>query len=130
MLLRARIVVPVSSPPIDSGAVAISAGRVAWVGRWSDRPAGAGDQVQDLGETVVLPGLINAHCHLDYTGMVGHIPPPRSFSDWIKSIVALKADWSYSEFAQSWLRGALMLLRNGATTVLDVEAVPELIPDL
>ena len=128
MLLRARIVVPVSSPPIDSGAVAISAGRVAWVGRWSDRPAGAGDQVQDLGETVILPGLVNAHCHLDYTGMAGLLPPPKHFADWIKSIVALKGSWALEDFAASWRRGAQMLLSTGTTTVADVEAVPELLP--
>src|SRR5213593_1120925 len=102
MLLRARIVVPVSSPPIDSGAVAISAGRVAWVGRWSDRPAGAGDQVQDLGETVILPGLVNAHCHLDYTGMAGLLPQPKQFTAWIQSLMVLKAHWTYSDYAQSW----------------------------
>ena len=44
--------------------------------------------------------------------------------------LALKGGWGYTEFAQSWLHGAQMLVRTGTTTVLDVEAVPELIPDL
>jgi len=86
--------------------------------------------VVDLGESILLPGLVNAHCHLDYTDMAGKIPPPRNFTDWIQSIVALKAQWSYTEFAQSWLRGAKMLLRTGTTTVADIEAVPELIPEM
>jgi len=128
MLLRARIVVPVSRPLIDDGAVAVSAGRVAWVGRWRDRPPAAGVPVQDLGESVLLPGLVNAHCHLDYTGMAGLLPPPKHFTDWIKSIVALKASWTVEEFAASWREGARMLLRSGTTTVADIEAVPELLP--
>jgi len=84
----------------------------------------------DLGDSVLMPGLINAHCHLDYTDMAGQIPQQRSFSDWIKSIVSLKADWNYTEFASSWIKGARMLVRNGATTVIDIEAVPELLPDV
>ena len=38
------------------------------------------DEVVDLGEQVLLPGLINAHCHLDYTALRGAIPPPASRS--------------------------------------------------
>jgi cytosine/adenosine deaminase-related metal-dependent hydrolase len=82
-----------------------------------------------LGDVILLPGLINAHCHLDYTDMAGQISSPGVFSNWIKAIMALKAGWSYADFAQSWLRGAKMLLRTGTTTVVDVEAVPELLPE-
>src|SRR4030095_4175399 len=98
MLLRARIVLPVSRPLVENGAVAVSAGRVTWVGRWKDRPAEAGVEVQDLGERVLLPGLVNAHCHLDYTGMAGSLLPPKRFTDWIPSIVALKSLLTAEEF--------------------------------
>ncbi|MGH7981058.1 MAG: amidohydrolase family protein, partial [Limisphaerales bacterium] len=84
----------------------------------------------DLGETVILPGLINAHCHLDYTDMAGFWPPPKKFTDWISCMLAAKAEWSYSNYARSWLNGATMLLQGGATTVADVEAAPELLPDV
>jgi cytosine/adenosine deaminase-related metal-dependent hydrolase len=98
------------------------------VGRWVDRRE-HGDIV-DLGETIVMPGLVNAHCHLDYTAMAGKISPPKSFPDWIKALLALKAHWSYTEYAQSWLEGAKMLVRNGVTTAADIEAVPELLPEV
>jgi cytosine/adenosine deaminase-related metal-dependent hydrolase len=62
--------------------------------------------------------------------MAGQIPPPRSFSSWIKALLALKAHWAFSDFALSWLRGARMLLDHGVTTVADIEAVPELLPDV
>ena len=84
----------------------------------------------DLGRAVLLPGLINAHCHLDYTGLAGQIPPPRAFTDWIKSIMTAKAGLGYTEYAQSWLRGARELLEGGVTTVADIEAVPELLPEV
>src|SRR5204863_3125592 len=62
----------------------------------------------------------------------GMIPPPASsaaFPDWIKSILSLKAHWSYTEFAASWVKGAKQLLDSGCTTVFDIEAVTELLPE-
>jgi aminodeoxyfutalosine deaminase len=130
MLLRARTVLPISSPPIDDGAVLVRGERIASVGPFSELRQSQVGEVIDLGEAILLPGLINAHCHLDYTDMAGQLPVPRNFSDWIKAIVALKAEWSYTEFARSWLNGADMLLRSGTTTVVDIESVPELLPDV
>ncbi|MEY2408526.1 MAG: aminodeoxyfutalosine deaminase [Verrucomicrobiota bacterium] len=129
MLLRARIVLPVARPPIDDGAVAILAGRIAWVGARSELPPGISTEDElDLGEMALLPGLINAHCHLDYTAMAGQIPPPKRFTDWIQALVALKGAWTIDDYASSWRRGAEMLVRAGVTTVADVEAVAELLP--
>jgi len=130
MLLRARIVLPVARPPIANGAVRVHQGRIAAVGRWADLARPAARDVTDLGEVVLLPGLINAHCHLDYTDMAGLLPPQRSFADWIKLITATRAEWGLAEFRQSWLRGAAMLLRTGTTTVADVESVPDLLPEV
>lgn len=130
MLLRSRIVIPVTAPPIEDGAVLVSEGRITAVGRWSEvKRLAATRDVIDLGEAVLLPGLINAHCHLDYTGFSGYLPPPRSFTDWIQGVLALKAEWSFSEYATSWLNGARQLLESGCTTVVDIEAVPELLPE-
>jgi cytosine/adenosine deaminase-related metal-dependent hydrolase len=119
-----------TGPVIEDGAVVISGERIVAVGPWAALQPRLTEKAEDLGEVVLLPGLINAHCHLDYTRMAGKISPPRSFVDWIQTIVALKAEWSYTEFAESWLCGADMLLRSGTTTVADVEAVPELLPDM
>jgi cytosine/adenosine deaminase-related metal-dependent hydrolase len=133
MILRARTVLPVSQPPIANGAVAISGNRIAAVGSWKNFTHHASrithHDVLDLGEVILLPGLVNAHCHLDYTGMAGEFLPPKSFTDWIKLITAAKGGWTYSDFAQSWLDGAQMLLRSGTTTVADFESVPELLPE-
>jgi cytosine/adenosine deaminase-related metal-dependent hydrolase len=128
MLLRARIVLPISAPPIADGVVLISENRVAAVGPWHDFSDAAGP-VTDLGSVILLPGLVNAHCHLDYTDMAGQ-PAPRQFGDWIKGLLARKAAASYADYAQAWLRGAAMLVRTGVTTVADIEAVPELLPDV
>jgi cytosine/adenosine deaminase-related metal-dependent hydrolase len=93
-------------------------------------PLSAIERSQDLGEVILLPGLVNAHCHLDYTSLAGQLAPPASFTDWIKLITAGKAGWLYSDFAESWLAGAQMLVRNGVTTVGDIEMAPELLPEI
>ncbi len=62
--------------------------------------------------------------------MGGELPPPKMFTDWIASITAAKTGWGYSEYAHSWLRGAHMLLKTGTTTVADIEAMPDLLPEM
>ena len=129
MLLRARIVLPIAAPPIENGAVLLSHNRIAAVGCWRDMAPAARQPAVDLGPVILLPGLVNAHCHLDYTDMTG-LPPQKHFPDWIKGLLALKAAAGYTDYAAAWIGGAKMLARSGATTVADVEAVPELLPEV
>ena len=131
MILRARTVLPVAAPPISNGAVAVSGNQIDAVGPWSEiKSKFSGDELCDLGEVVLLPGLVNAHCHLDYTDMAGLWPPPRKFTDWIPRMLAAKAEWSYTDYASSWVQGAKMLLQSGVTTVADIECAPELLPEV
>lgn len=130
MLIRARVVVPVSQPPIDNGAVLISGRRIRAVGPWRQFSRTPKKSVVDLGDVAILPGLINAHCHLDYTDMAGAFEPPRRFTDWIKLITTEKGQWTDEDFKHSWQRGARMLERTGTTTVGDIEAVNNLLPEV
>ena len=130
MILRARTILPVSQPPIENGAVVIAENKIRSVGPWADLKPEPGEKIHDLGEVLLLPGLINAHCHLDYTDMAGQLPPPKTFTDWIPLILAAKSNWNYSDYAKSWLNGAKMLLQTGTTTVADIEAVPDLLPEV
>ena len=130
MLLRARTVLPITAPPLDDGAVLIRDGRIVAIGRWADLRQDAPADVLDLGGVILLPGLVNAHCHLDYTDMAGQLPPPRVFTDWIKQIITLKSGWTRDDYERSWVNGAGMLLRSGTTTVMDIETMPELLPEV
>lgn len=122
------MVLPNAERRIDDGAVLIKRHNILKVGRWRDLSTAAAHSRLDLGEVILLPGLINAHCHLDYTDMAGQLPPQKSFVDWIKLIKETKDGWSLEDYRQSWLNGARMLLRTGTTAVGDVEAVHELLP--
>jgi cytosine/adenosine deaminase-related metal-dependent hydrolase len=130
MILRARVILPVSAPPIEDGAILITGNKIRSVAPFRDLRPHAREKILDLGEVILLPGLVNAHCHLDYTDMAGELPPPKVFTDWIGSITAAKTAWSYSDYAHSWLRGAHQLLKTGVTTVADIEAIPDLLPEV
>ena len=109
----------------------VSANRIRAVGPWRELQSQAHRRrVVDLRDVILLPGLVNAHCHLDYTDMGGQLPAPKTFLDWIPLITAAKASWSYSDYAASWLNGAHMLLKSGTTTVADIEAMPDLLPEV
>jgi cytosine/adenosine deaminase-related metal-dependent hydrolase len=73
----ARYLLPVSAPLLRGGAVAVNEGRIVSVGPLADvvQTAGTDSQVHDLGDAVILPGLVNAHTHLELSWM-GDDPPP------------------------------------------------------
>ena len=123
MRLAAKWVLPVSDPPIENGIVEINGNRITAVGRH-----GAADI--DLGDVVLLPGLINAHCHFDYTHFAGRVPYRGRFTDWIHDIVALKAQQTLPEFSTGIQAGIKLALETGTTTVVNIESFPELITQI
>lgn len=130
MILRAQVVLPISRPLIRDGAVTVVGRRIRSVEPWSRLTAAQRRSALDLGPMLLLPGLINAHCHLDYTHMAGQLPPPRQFTDWLKLITATKSSWNLKDYEESWQAGAQMLVQSGTTTVGDIEAVPQLLPGM
>lgn len=87
---RAGWLLPISQPPIRDAWLRTEGGRIVAFG-----PSRPGDFTPldeiDLGEVAVLPGLVNAHTHLELSWMRGRIPAAGSFPDWIRSVVALRS---------------------------------------
>ena len=127
MIIHARTVVTMDGALIDNGAIAVSGNRIVDVGRFDDIKTRNAENTVDLGEQVLLPGLINAHCHLDYTGLRGKIPPQKTFTDWIGAINAEKSDLSPTDYLNSINDGFEQAKRFGTTTVANLTAFPELI---
>ena len=127
MILRARAVVTMDGAPIEDGAVAIEGNRISDVGPWADVRARVSGEIIDLGEKVLLPGLINAHCHLDYTLLRGAIPAQASFTGWIQSINERKGEFGAEDYVRSIEAGFLEAAQFGTTTIANLEAFPEVI---
>jgi cytosine/adenosine deaminase-related metal-dependent hydrolase len=83
-------VVPIAQPPIRDAWVAIQDGRIAAMGRRSEGyPDGEAVGV-DLGEVAVLPGLVNAHTHLELSYLRDAVPPASEFVTWIRGVMAAR----------------------------------------
>lgn len=131
MIVRARVVVTMDGSPIKNGAVAVSGDRVVDVGKFPEVSARySGQKIIDLGEQVLLPGLINAHCHLDYTCLRGKIPRQKSFTDWIRAINTEKSKLSPQDYVASINEGFAEAKQFGTTTIANLTAFPELIRQL
>jgi len=88
--LRAAWVLPISRPPLSRGWVAITDGRIVATGGADDAmPAGV-RRVEDLGDAVVLPGLVNAHTHLELSWLRDRVPAAASFTSWIEGLFAAR----------------------------------------
>jgi cytosine/adenosine deaminase-related metal-dependent hydrolase len=120
----APIVLPVTSPRIVDGAVAVKDGRILHVGdrRW------VLDQLNERGidyreehfDGAICPGLVNAHTHLQYTHMHGVAQRHyNGFDDWGDAF-----DLAYGDGDHDWSAaaadGARQLLRSGTTSAADV----------
>ncbi len=116
--------------PIFDGAVRIEGEQIVHADKSSALVPAPGEEVLDLGSNVLAPGLINAHCHLDYTVLRGSIAPPDGFAQWIKNINALKRDFTTEDYVKSVMKGFDMLIESGTTTVGNIEAFPEILPHL
>jgi cytosine/adenosine deaminase-related metal-dependent hydrolase len=131
MIIRAGTVVTMDGPPIENGAVAISQNQIIDVGKFPEVSVRrSGKKIIDLGEQALLPGLINAHCHLDYSCLRSKIPPQKSFADWIRAINAEKARLSGEDYLGSIAEGFAEAKRFGTTMIANLTAFPELISDI
>ena len=77
LLLHARWLLPISEPPIEHGTVAVDGRRIAYVGPRAGAPRG---EDHDLGDALLMPGLVNAHTHLELTGARGVLDEPSFWS--------------------------------------------------
>jgi cytosine/adenosine deaminase-related metal-dependent hydrolase len=130
MIIRARTVVTMDGAPIENGAVAVSGNQIVDVGKFDEIKTRNPGEIVDLGEQALLPGLINVHCHLDYTCLRRKIPPQKSFANWIRAINAEKAKLSPKDYLASINEGFAEAKRFGTTTIANLTAFPELIPQM
>jgi aminodeoxyfutalosine deaminase len=125
---RCRTLVTMEGSPINDGAFVVDGPRFVRTGSASEIRRTHPGEVIDLGEVAVLPGLINAHCHLDYTLMRGAILPAKSFSRWVSRINALKRSLTDNDYLLATQLGLEELRKSGVTTVLNIVATPQIIP--
>ena len=88
MILTADCILPVSSPPLYHGAVAVQGSKILTVGaessicrRYPDLPR------RDFKGCVLMPGLVNAHTHLELTLLRNRLSPQGDFISWVLDLI-------------------------------------------
>jgi aminodeoxyfutalosine deaminase len=107
---RAAWVLPIAQRPIRGGVVSIERDSIASVAEYDGGP------VEDLGDVAILPGLVNAHTHLELSWMRGQVAPSTSMPSWAASLMALRRTVSHEPAAP--VRDAILEARASGTCLV------------
>lgn len=121
MILTADCILPVSSPPLYHGAVAIQGSKILAVGdresvcrRYPDL------LLRELKGCVLMPGLVNAHTHLELTLLGDRLSPGDDFISWLLALIPAKMKMAPDEIEESIRTGAEQSLSSGTTCVGEI----------
>lgn len=116
--LTARWIFPVASDPVENGLLEIAEGRVESVEPLSGRSC---PEALNLENSAILPALVNAHAHLEFSDLAEPIQPPAPFPAWIQNLMAHRRSRSESDTETVLAaRGAVESARHGTTIVGDI----------
>ncbi len=116
-IYQADWVLPIVSGPIQDGAVAVAGENIRAVGTRTAISAEFPDaEIINFHHTILLPGFVNCHCHLEYAVFRGLLDN-RSFGNWILDLIDLKRKIGYEDFVASSELGAAECTASGITTL-------------
>lgn len=120
-ILHSRIVIPLDSAAIIDGAVAIDGPLIVGCGHYREILSrfGPADEI-DLTDCVLLPGLINAHTHLELSSLKGKVPYRNNFIQWVDSLRQLRSQFNDGTFKRIMNDACRESVQGGVTTVGDI----------
>ena len=120
LILRGGTILPVDSGEIAAGAVAVEGDKIVGCGSYREiRQEFPPFAEIDLSDCAILPGLVNAHTHLELSDLQGKVPYGGDFVDWVRRLTALRSK-SVDALAQTIRQACKNSLVNGVTTVGDI----------
>ena len=108
--LSAGWVLPVDGVPLEDAYVAWEDGRIVEVG--------PGRAARHYGGAIIVPGIVNAHSHLEYSVYAG-FGDGRPFGEWLATHIERKRRLSSDDVLALARRGAADSLAAGITTTAD-----------
>ncbi len=115
--LKARWIFPVNTPPIADGILTVDGERIVALEASRSRAVDL-----DVGECALLPGLVNAHTHLDLSGLRGQCPPSADFTDWLRRVIHHRRGTTMEQTERDVRAGLAESLRSGSTLLGDISA--------
>src|SRR6267142_1288698 len=122
IIYSARWVLPIASPLIENGAVAVDNSMISGVGTRNEIISRFPDsRIEDFDQAVILPGLVNAHTHLELTVMRGFLEKEEGdFFAWLKKLTVARLErMNVADLHVSAAWGACEAARAGITCVGD-----------
>ncbi len=124
-LLAADMVIPVSSEPIRNGAVVVEGGRIVDIGT-SEKIEAAHPRLPEIRRpnSLILPGFVNAHTHLELSWTKGKIGGFEDFTGWLERLVTLKAGGVDQDLVEDSMRmGIRDAIESGVTTIGEISSL-------
>jgi cytosine/adenosine deaminase-related metal-dependent hydrolase len=127
VIYSARWVLPIDSPVIENGAVAIEGSNILAVGSQTDIVSTFPDShVEDFDEAAILPGLVNAHSHLELTVMRGFLEREENdFFAWLRKLTLARLAMTADDLLVSATCGAIEAARAGVTCLGDASSAAQ-----
>lgn len=133
-LFTASFILPVSGPPIEGGGVLVQDGKIVAVAPLNEIDQSRTSRVTEFPGCVIMPGLINAHTHLELTSYplwkraANITAPATTYHGWIREVITIKRDLSLADLKASLHKGLSLALASGTTMVGDILAERRLLP--
>jgi len=124
IIYSARWVLPIASPLIEDGAIAVDNSKISGVGSRDEIISRFPDsRIEDFGQAAILPGLVNAHAHLELTVMRGFLEREEgNFFAWLRKLTVARMAMTPDDLLVSATWGAIEAARAGITCVADASS--------
>jgi aminodeoxyfutalosine deaminase len=120
---RARFVLADSNLLLQNAVIYVSSsGRISGIEPWNNSSVNPQVRVVDWGSALIMPGMINAHAHLELTSLHEQLTRFNSFTDWISQLIGCRRHWTAEDFVLSAAQGARLSLASGTTLVGDISS--------
>jgi aminodeoxyfutalosine deaminase len=122
--IKFRALLTMCGDPVENGILIIDDGNIVEIATQSENE----DDALDLSDCLLMPGFVNAHCHLGLTALEKKLSPAKSFTDWIRALIPLNSALDNENRVRGIRTGAEEMKRSGVTALGDYVADPELLP--
>lgn len=128
-VLRPDWIIPVDRPPLRHSAIVVNNDRIESIGDTVPEPFRHLDVIR-LPNQAILPGLINSHCHLEFSDLSAPLPAMNSFAEWLRSVVQYRRNKATDSASLASLRrnaiqsGIDESYRSGVRWIVDMVTSP------
>ncbi|MCQ2751722.1 MAG: amidohydrolase family protein [Coriobacteriales bacterium] len=124
MILKAKYLLPITSTYITDGAIYVKKDKILDFGPADElEKKYKKEKVIDYGQAALMPGLVDAHCHLAYSAMRG-LFEGMPYVEWKRAVLSAEIFFTQKDWESSAKLGALEAIASGITTVADFGRTP------